>query len=733
MTLKKYIEKRNFDVTSEPQKSGKSHKKTIFVIQHHHARREHYDFRLEFGGVLLSWAIPKGMPKSTKDRRLAVKVEDHPISYAKFSGTIPKGEYGAGEVEIFDSGTYEQKQSFKSGLKNGVLKFTLHGEKFNGGYALVRTKLDKNQDNWLLIKEKNQNNPFKSVNVELAKLLQEIPKNDEDYAYEVKFDGYRIVAFIENGIAQLKTRNNLDFTSKFESIANSLQKFFANENVVLDGEIVVFDEKGRSDFKLLHNYLKGENLTPVYAIFDILAKDGEDFRENEYIKRKSTLENTLKNCPENILYVNYVIGNGNTCFEYAQKNNLEGIIGKLTKSKYIGDRNGDWIKIKCKKLDEFVVGGYTLSQKNNKEIGALLVGKFKNGKLEYFGKVGSGFDNKDKITFEKLFKNIGRKTSPFVNYSPKNTIFLSPKTIIMVEYSEYTEDNILRHPSFKGLRKDKEIEDVKVENDVKNGDKVYYPKDKITKQDVFDYYKKVENKLLLYTKNRFLSVIRCPNGINGECFFQKHIDSVYKGIGTKKQYFYLENSKGIESLVSIGALEFHICCYDCGDIRYPDTMVFDLDPGNDVDLDKVRECAKRLKNVLQELGLTSFLKTSGGKGYHIVVPLKNGTTWKKFEKFCRDVALIMENKWPKEYTTSIRKEDRRGKIFIDYLRNKKGQTSVAPYSLRARDGAPISAPILWSELDKIAPNQITIKNIDKRLNKDVWKNYFDVKSKQKIR
>ncbi len=733
MTLKKYIEKRNFDKTSEPQKSGDSHKKPIFVIQHHHSRREHYDFRLEYGGVLLSWAVPKGMPKSTKDKRLAVKVEDHPISYAKFKGTIPKGEYGAGVVEIFDSGIYEQKQSFKSGLKNGVLKFTLKGEKFSGDYALVRTKLDEKQDNWLLIKEKNQKNPFNSVNVELAKLLQEIPKNDEDYAYEVKFDGYRIVAFIENGKVVLKTRNNLDFTSKFNSIANSLQSFFKNTNVVLDGEIVVFDEKGRSDFELLHRYLKGEDFTPFYAVFDILAKDGEDLRGEKYTERKNILEKILKNSPENIMYVNYVVGNGKMCFEYAQKNNLEGLIGKHLNSTYEGERNGDWIKIKCKKLDEFVVGGYTLSQKSHKEIGALLVGKFKNGRLEYFGKVGSGFDSKDKKIFENLFKNIERKTSPFLNYSPKNTVFLSPKVIIMVEYSEYTDDDLLRHPSFKGLRADKEIEDVKVEDSVKNGDKVYYPKEKITKQDVYDYYKKVGEKLLLYSKNRFLSVIRCPDGIKGQCFFQKHIDDVYEGIDTKKQYFYLKNACGIGNLVSLGTLEFHICCYDCGDIQHPDTIVFDLDPGDNVNLSKVRQCAKRLKKILEQLELASFLKTSGGKGYHIVVPLESGVTWTKFEKFCKDVAMLMESKWPDDYTTSIRKEDRHGKIFIDYLRNKKGQTSVAPYSLRARDGASISAPILWSELDKIAPNQITIKNIDERLDKDVWKNYFKVKSKQKIR
>ncbi len=740
MKLKEYKDKRDFSKTKEPKTSGKAHKNPIFVVQHHFARREHYDFRLEYNGVLLSWAVPKGVPTTTKDKRLAVKVEDHPISYANFSGTIPKGEYGAGVVEIFDSGTYIANQSFKSGLKEGALKFSLNGKKLKGNYALIRTQMDKKQDNWLLIKEKTSKNPFSKISVELATLLEQVPENDNDYAYEVKFDGYRIVAYIEGGEVRLESRNHIDFTQKFDSITQSLKTFFGNRSLVLDGEIIVCDENGRSDFNLLHRYLRGENFVPIYAIFDILAKDGDDLREQTYLSRKKILNQELKNCPDNLLYVTHVNGGGEKCFEFAKKNNLEGIIGKLKNSKYIGERSYDWIKIKCTKLEEFVIGGYTLS-KDKSELNALLLGKFVNGKFEYVGKVGTGFDTNDKKQIRQKLDKFKRKTSPFTKKIAQNehTVFVSPSVVVQIQFSEYTEDGSLRHPSFEGIREDKTSTELKNETSnegdfkVKNGDKIYFPKDKITKQDLVDYYCKVANNMLFYIENRFLSVIRCPDGIKGQVFFQKHLDGKLEGIKTKNDYFYIISKQGLFSLISLGVVEFHPWCCVYDNLSRPDVIVFDLDPGDDVDLDKVRLCAKRLKKILKELTLECFIKTSGGKGYHIVVPLSQSVTWSKFEKFCKDVALLMESKWSDEYTTNIRKNERQGKIFIDYLRNKKGQTSVAPYSVRAHDGATVSVPISWSELDTITPQDITIKNIDKRLKKNPWKNYFEVKQNQKIK
>ncbi len=739
MRLKEYNSKRDFTKTKEPKDSGKKHKKPIFVIQHHYARREHYDFRLEYCGVLLSWAVPKGVPKNTTEKRLAVKVEDHPISYAEFSGTIPKGEYGAGIVEIYDKGTYLARQNFRSGLKKGELKFTLFGEKINGNFALVRIQTSKNQDNWLLVKEKTLKNPFNKISVELAKLVDMVPKNDTEYAYEVKFDGYRMVAFIEGEEVKLESRNHVDFTQKFKTISKSLKSFFVGQSLVLDGEIIVCDENGRSDFNLLHKYLQGEEYEPIYAIFDILAKDGEDLREKTYIERKTILQNLLKLCPGNLLYVSYVVGGGKQCFEFAQKNNLEGIIGKLKNSMYKSGRGDDWIKIKCVKLEEFIICGYTQSE-NKDEFDALLLGSYEKGKLKYVGKVGTGFNMNDKVQLKNKLDKIKRRTSPFSKNNAKDakSVFVAPKIIVQVQFSEYTQEGNLRHPSFKGIREDKTITEIKKEDnsnkfDVKNGDKIYFKKDKITKQALFQYYLKVADYMLLYIKDRFLSVIRCPDGINGQVFFQKHFDVRLKGVHTKKDYFYIKDRLGLFSLIQLGTVEFHPWCCVQNNLTHPDVIVFDLDPSDDVDLAKVRLCAKRLRKILIHLSLESFIKTSGGKGYHIVVPLCESVTWTKFEKFCKDIAILMENKWPDEYTTNIRKNARKGKIFIDYLRNKKGQTGIAPYSVRAREGATVSAPISWTELDKVSPKDITIKNIDKRLKKHPWKQYFEVKLRQKIR
>lgn len=745
MKLKEYKEKRDFSKTKEPKNKGKAHKNPIFVVQHHFSRREHYDFRLEFGGVLLSWAVPKGVPTTLSQKRLAVKVEDHPISYAKFSGTIEKGQYGAGKVEIYDNGTYTAKESFKKGLKSGMLKFHLSGKKIVGDFALIRTNMDKKQENWLLIKEKTNRNPFSKVDVKLAKLSYSIPKDDKNYAYEVKFDGYRIVAYIENGKVRLMTRNNIDYTSKFKDIVLSLKKIPGC--AVLDGEVIVCDEKGRSDFKLLHKYLRGEkNFVPIYMVFDILSKDGKDLRNEKYIQRKEILRSLFSDC-NNVIYTSYVVGQGNKNFKLAQKLDLEGIIGKKIDSVYKGTRDDDWIKVKCNKIEEFIVGGYTQSHNSNGQISSLLLGEMNENKLEFVGRVGTGFNDSDKALLKSILDKQKRKISPFnttLNHqTDEKIIFTSPKLVVMVQFAEFTEEGLLRHASFKGIRNDKESVEV-VRNTVweaSNKDKIFFPDDKITKQDVFDYYNKIKDKMFPFVENRILSIIRCPDGIKGECFFQKHLKAPAQGLGIKKvknsegeteQYFYIKDGEGIKRLLDLGVIEFHPWCAKNDDITHPDVIIFDIDPGESVSLKDVRLCAKRLKKILSNLSLQSFVKTSGGKGYHVVVPLSESCGWQKFEKFCKDVAILMEQTWPDAYTTNIRKENRKGKIFIDYLRNKKGQTSVSTYSLRARKGAPISAPISWSELEKIEPNQITIKNIDKRLKKDPWKNYFSVKQDQRI-
>ena len=790
MSLKEYKEKRNFAATPEPPGIVSTSKKPIFVVQYHNARKLHYDFRLEHNGCLISFAVPKGPSFNPKDKRLAVKVEDHPISYANFEGIIPKGEYGAGEVLIWDKGCFEALNNFKSGLKNGTLKFELFGKRLKGKWTLVRLKNDEN--NWLLIKEKdafaknsngiskfknsiisektfknlqkNAKNPFKNINFQLATLKNKVPK-EKDWLFEIKFDGYRIASFIENKSVKLITRNGNDFSKKFPEIVKSIEQFFSY-SCVLDGEIVVLDSSGKSNFELLQDYTKIQDGQLVYMVFDILAKDGQDLRNISLLDRKEILKKLLKNSPKNIMYVDHIIGNGQKFYEEAKKLNLEGIIGKKIGSTYSGTRNDDWIKIKCYNLQEFIICGYTKSEKKT-HFSSLLLGAFINNKLCYVGKVGTGFNIKNsKNIFEKMQK-LKTNKNPFEDYKQEaNTYFVAPKLIANIQFAEFTNDNILRQASFKGLREDKNFDEVfmgnqknikKMQKNIKktskneeiiiNNIKISSPnriifKDKnISKLDLINYYLCVSKRMLPFLENRLLSVVRCHDNVSEECFFKKHPQTKSKYIKTKKivssegnkdDYFYITSAEGIIYEVQNGTVEFHTWGSKANNINSPDIMVFDLDPDKNMDIDKVRQGVLDLKKVLGKLGLKSFLKTSGGKGFHVVVPFSKTTNWEDFNDFAKKIAIIMEEKWPERYTSNVRKDKRKNKIFIDWLRNSKGATSVAPYSVRARKGAAASMPIAWKELNSVLPNEIDIITAQEKIKKsDPWKNFYSVNQKLK--
>lgn len=497
MSLKQYNEKRNFNITNEPSGKTKSNKskKLNFVIQYHQARAKHYDFRLEYKGVMISFAVPKGLSTNPKDKRLAVHVEDHPLDYQYFEGVIPIGQYGAGTVEIFDKGTYEPLNSFTKGLKDGKLLFFLNGKKYIGAWTLVRM----DEKNWLIIKEKDEfenikvdmknntktnkkskndskntkkpqknasklvKNPFSKVNVQLAKLTKEIPKGN-DWLFEIKYDGYRIIAFIENGKVKLKTRNNIDYTQKFFTIMQELKDNFSSKTMVLDGEVVSFDSKGRTDFGLLQQNIKAGNNNLSFVIFDILALDGKDLRDMPLIDRKQILSEQLKNTKD-LIFSEYVLGKGSQSFNLAKKLNLEGIVAKKVDSLYTGTRNGDWLKIKCYNRQEFVIGGFTTTEKN-KKLSAILVGYYDNKKLIYVGKVGTGFTQTLREDLNKMLSKIIIKNSPFYhdNIKEKNIAFLSPKYIAEIQYQELTKEGLLRQPSFVGLRDDKKPNQVVLEN-----------------------------------------------------------------------------------------------------------------------------------------------------------------------------------------------------------------------------------------------------------------------------
>ncbi|NLL56008.1 MAG: DNA ligase D [Clostridiales bacterium] len=811
-TLTEYKEKRDFSKTKEPTGAIKTSKKTKtlhYVIQHHLARRDHYDLRLEWQGVLLSWAVPKGPSYSPSDKRLAIEVEPHPFDYKDFEGTIPKGEYGGGTVMLWDNGYWEPVyEDVDKALKDGVIKFILHGKRLKGRWALIR--LDKKQgetkDNWLLVKDKDEfakdsesisqyqtsvvtgrtmneiesnqqkeatKNPIDSVDVQLAKLVDVAPQGD-NWVFEPKYDGYRIVAFVENQKARLMTRNGKDYTKNFKEIAISLESFAKNRAMILDGEAIIVDDEGKSDFQALQNYIKNANSDQItYVVFDILALDGKDLRDKPLIERKEILQELMKNAPANLYFSKHIKGKGKSSFVSACEHNLEGIIGKKANSQYTGSRNGDWIKLKCDRRQEFVVGGYTVSDKQTNGLSSVLVGYFDNGKLIYAGRAGTGFTEKDRKELSKNFSSLIIDNMPFVEVKDKRSneqiFWLKPEIVAEIKFAEWTKDNLLRQASFKGLRIDKVAKDVKKEVaqikeltntadnivakkkengeieiygvKVTNPDRVVFDNPPTTKAEIVEYYAKVSEQMLEFTGGRILSTIRCPKGVNEPCFFKKHPGKGSKNIvvtpvETKsgaEDYFYIDNPKGFVYEAQMGTLEFHTWGSKVDSIEKPDMMVFDLDPDEKMELDKIRQGVKDLKRVLEKLSLIAFLKVSGGKGYHVVVPFVPSVDWETFSTFAKRVAQLMENKWPNRYTSNIRKNKREGKIFIDWVRNGRGATSIAPYSIRARVGAKVAMPISWEELDSVAPDAITMQEAIKRLAKPhPWKDYHKIKQSLKI-
>ena len=793
--LSEYNQKRNFERTFEPEGTMEDSEEGLrFVVQHHMASRDHYDLRLEWEGVLLSWAVPKCPSYDTHDKRLAVHVEDHPLGYREFEGTIPKGEYGGGVVMLWDEGFWEPYGNVKEGLIKGELKFYLRGIRLKGKWALIRLKAksgDKS-DNWLLLKEKDEyantvngisefstsirtgrtmaeieggkdekviRNPFSNIDVQLAKLANTVPEG-EDWLYELKYDGYRIISFVECNSVRLITRNNNDYTKRFHDIASTLVNWASGRAMVLDGEIAITDESGKTDFQALQSFIKNpqdQHLT--YIIFDLLALDGVDLRGHSLMDRKEKLEDLMQNAPNNLYYSRYVRGKGKVSFAVACESNMEGIVGKKANSTYSGTRNGDWIKLKCDKREEFVIGGYSLSDKKTSGVSSLLLGVYDGEDLVYAGRAGTGISENDMKVLEGKFENLKRSNPPF-KLSPKpkareKITWIEPELVAEIKFAEWTKDNLLRQASYKGLRKDKNPRDIQLQSSTKeveepddlnvkgiiiegikisNPDKVIFNDSKITKVDVVQYYEKVSKRMLPYLSHRILSVVRCPKGVSQLCFYKKHPGSASKGImtiptttssGESEDYFYIENVSGLISEVQMGTLEFHTWGSRVDQLEKPDIMVFDLDPDEGMELDRVRQGVRDIKSILAELSLDSYLMTSGGKGYHVVVPLKPTVTWDVFHDFARQVAEVMEQKWPDRYTSNVRKAKRTEKIFIDWIRNGRGATSIAPYSLRARSGARISMPIEWNELDTVAPNGITMSDALLRIDgNDPWKDFF---------
>jgi len=798
-----YRQKRNFERTGEPEGETMVRQEQLsFAVQHHLASRDHYDLRLEHNGVLLSWALPKGPSFDSRDKRLAVKVEDHPLDYKNFEGTIPKGEYGGGTVLLWDEGIWEPRSDVDEGLEKGSLKFDLKGRRLKGGWALVRLKgnADETGDNWLLIKEKdeytqesdgisefvtsvrtgrtvteietgqdekNAKNPFDMLEVQLVKLTDKIPSGD-NWLFELKYDGYRIVAFIEGNTVRLMTRNGKDYADKFKSIIAPLADLAAGRTMVLDGEMAVLDAAGKTDFQALQNYIRspaGKALT--YIVFDLLALDGRDLRNQPLIERKEKLEILMQDAPSNLHYSRHVRGNGEAGFTAACAAGMEGIVGKKADSIYSGTRNGDWVKCKCERRQEFVIGGYVRTEKKTEGVSSLLLGVYEGDKLVFAGRAGTGLSEADSRRLEKQFEPLKQTESPFES-EPKakadETIFwLQPELAAEIKFAEWTADNQLRQASFKGLRSDKNPKEIRRETadsdterelsgeeedmetldkgemmiagvKVTHPDKVIYENPRIPKEEVIRYYERVSERMLPYVAKRILSIVRCPKGIAQTCFYKKHPGSDSKGIipvpvvtsdGGTEAFFYIADKTGLLYEVQMGTLEFHTWGSRAETMEKPDIMVFDLDPDEGMELAAVRQGVRDVREILSQLSLNTYLKTSGGKGYHVVVPLMPSVSWDVFYDFARRVVEVIEQKWPDRYTGNVRKNRRTGKIFIDWMRNGRGATSVAPYSLRAREGAKVSMPIGWEELDTVAPDGIGMREALTRLETaDPWDRFF---------
>ena len=845
--LKEYLAKRDFSRTPEPAPKAKrkAGRKLGYLIQKHAARRLHFDFRLEHDGALLSWAVPKGPSYDTADKRLAVRTEDHPIEYGKFEGTIPEGEYGAGTVMLWDTGTWQPDGDVDEGLAKGKLAFKLFGKRLKGKWALVRlraSRRDKGKENWLLIKERdelaraekrpvverekrsvksnrtmeeiargrkvwrsNRAHEKKQTSEAPAKIpgrsktnairkmaadgdparlpafvppqlatLVDAPPPGREWLHEIKYDGYRAIAALAGGRAKIYTRNGLDWTDRFEPLVAPLADLPC-ESALLDGEIAIADKKGHTSFSALQVALKEDRGGFGYYIFDLLHLDGKDLRKQPLIERKKLLQTLLNGVPKQgpLLYSDHIEGDGDRAFGHACDLKLEGIVSKQANASYRSGRTKNWLKSKCGMEQEFVVIGWSPSDKTGRPFSSILLGVNEDGELRYAGRVGSGFNEELLDELAAQFNRHARKTSPAEGVPAsiaRGAHFLEPKLVAEIALRGWTHDGLVRQGSFKGLRADKPAREIVWETPMsgkKNGkarkakvakaqptligsdgsievegvrithpDRVLYPGQGITKQQLIDYYLKVADRMLPHIAGRPISLVRCPRGAEKDCFFQKHASpgwpDEFKKIRIREKsgtdnYLYIEDKAGLVAAAQMGVLELHLWCAKTDDVEKPDRMIFDLDPDEGVGFAEVKKSAVELRSRLKKLGLESFPLATGGKGIHVVVPLRPDHSWDEHRNFAEAIARLMAEEEPDRFVATMSKAKRRGKIFIDYLRNQRGATAIAPFSSRARKGAPVAWPISWPQLARLRDARPAGIGRVPRATGDPWPGYFRLK------
>lgn len=817
--LDHYRDKRRLDATPEPAPAGRRRRRgaaPVFVVQLHHARRRHYDFRLEIDGALKSWAVPKGPSLRPADKRLAVEVEDHPLDYADFAGEIPKGHYGAGHVAIFDRGTWTPDGDAVEALSAGKLEFELHGERLGGRWKLVRTRPRGGKPQWLLMKAADAHaadleaddlldapavrprSPRTAATggspgaararnagrgnaawakralalpgaarlaADVAEIAPQLatargaPPTGSDWLHEVKWDGYRMLARLRGGAAALRSRNGLDWTGDFPAIVAALEALPVAD-ADLDGELIALDGRGRSDFGALQAAIRrGRTVGLRYVLFDLPTLAGVDLRATPLRERKALLRALLETAGDpRLVYSSHGVGNGRQAFDASAQAGLEGIISKRADAGYASRRTDDWLKLRHHRGEDYVVVGYTAPRGSRTGFGALLLAcREDDGALRYVGRVGSGFDE---ATLRELHGRLetlatGQPAVDLPAHTPlreRDVTWVRPEVMVEVAFRGWGREGLLRQASFLRVRDDKapvtatrarapsrtparaqqrgrarrqvagstarRAAAARAPSSsrsapaprISSADRIVYAGAGIRKGDVADYYRAVAEWMLPGIAGRPLSLLRCPDGVGGECFFQKHfaeslgahVDAVAlaeKG-GGRARYIAVHDAAGLLELVQMNALEFHPWGATVADLEHPDVLAFDLDPGPGVGWDAMLAAAREVRDRLADVGLQSFARLTGGKGVHVVLPIAPAHGWDQAKGFCEAFAKTMAQVAPKRFVANASKAQRRGRIFIDWLRNGRGATSVASWSLRARPGAGVAMPVRWNELGR---------------------------------
>jgi DNA ligase D len=774
--LRSYREKRDFSRTSEPVGRGGADAGNRFVVHKHHATADHYDLRLQVGDVLKSWAVPKGPSLDPAEKRLAVQTEDHPLDYVDFEGVIPKGEYGGGPMIVWDTGTWAPMDDVEKSLAEGAFKFRLSGEKLQGGWMLARLKPREGERKpaWLLFKERDQaadpgrdilaarpesvksgrrieelvaapppqppralrpgalpgavRKPVEPIAPQLASPVT-LPPEGPDWLHEIKFDGYRTIAYLQDGAARLVTRGGLDWSHRYGDLPAAFAALSCRA-AVIDGEIVVLDAEGISRFAALQDALsRGAGSELVFYAFDLLHLNGWDLRGAPLERRKALLAQLLaeRGARSAIQFSDHVEGGGRAFYERASEAGLEGVVSKRRNASYQSGRSKTWTKSKARLTGDFAIAGYTVSEAAE-GIAALALGEWVDGELVYRGKVGTGFDAATLTDLHARLAPLRDGAVPLLG-GPKDIAWVRPVLTARVHYSNITSDGALRHAVFTGLREvalpeaapaartrlisEADLATVWVTNPTRR----LFGRSGPTKLDVAVYYAAIGDFMLPHLFGRPVSLVRCPTGKPEDCFFQRHVflgmPAGVEGFestnsdGETKTYLRVETAKGYLALAQFGVVEFHAWGCRVADLEHADRVVFDLDPGEGIGWRETVEAAVHVREALTALGLVGFAKTTGGKGIHIVVPIVPRLDWKAVHAATSAIAARIAAGAPETFTTVMGAENRRRRIFIDFHRNARSATAVAPYSLRARHNLPASAPLSWESLEQVdAPEDL---------------------------